>query len=439
MSLVEKKLGSAILSLIRRRRNQATKEAGSASVRPAGSVKLREVGFSDFTEVAELKRRWNLAEDSYENWQRLWRDNPALAAGPLHPMGWVLEVQGKVVGYLGNIIQLYRYKDRILRSATGHAFVVEQLYRGSGLSLVAAYFRQKNIDLYISTGAIQPVGNIGKAFKSEPLTQKEYQTVLFWVLRPYAFTRSVMNKLSLGAAFSSVAGGLASLMLTADKTVSRRGPKSTSQRLRICHMALNDLGREFDDLWSEKLSEMPSRLFADRMPSTLRWHFETPGDRGSVRVLCCRHDGKLQGYAVVRHEATDESGMRKSIIADMLVKADDAEIVKSLLISAYHDAQQAGSHILEVVGFPSDLRKVFSEFRPYTRNYPTPIFGYKAVDPGLHEAISGGQTWYATPFDGDWSLIRPSYSEPASLAERPSSMLTPESVDASRASYRGVH
>jgi hypothetical protein len=34
--------------------------------------------FSNFGTVAELKRHWGLVEDSIEDWDRLWKWNPAL-------------------------------------------------------------------------------------------------------------------------------------------------------------------------------------------------------------------------------------------------------------------------------------------------------------------------------------------------------------------------
>jgi len=431
MTFIETKIAPAILSAIRQRRGKISgSDDGTTSkvAAPLTPAKIREVRFSDFAAVADLKRRWNLAPDSYENWQRLWRDNPALATGPEHPMGWVLEAQGKIVGYLGNIIQLYRYANNVLRSATGHAFVVEPPYRASGLSLVAAYFRQKSVDLYISTGAIQPVGSIGRAFKSESLPQQDYKTVLFWVLGPYGFTKSIMAKLDLGRIFSLVGGAVASVLVAADKVISRRTPRQSIRTVVINEIDVGEIGDEFQDLWNSKMTESPTRLFAERDPSTLRWHFEIPGDKGCACVLCGYKDGRLHGYAVVRDEARDEVGLKKSIIADILVKNQDSETVKALLIAAHRHAERVGSHILELVGFPREIRKICFELHPYTRMYPTPIFGYKAVDTKLHETISHGETWYASPFDGDWSLIRASYASHASLPKASESKVAPEVV-----------
>src|SRR5271165_6462576 len=132
MNSIENHIAQALLSVIRARRKSAALEAdlqarSSATIAPA---KLREARFSDFDAVAELKQRWGLNADSLENWERLWRRNPALLRSELpRPIGWVLEADGAVVGYLGNITLLYRYGDRTLTAATAHGLVVDPAYR----------------------------------------------------------------------------------------------------------------------------------------------------------------------------------------------------------------------------------------------------------------------------------------------------------------------
>jgi hypothetical protein len=409
MSVLQDKIAGAIITRIRghRRASSARENDLPPSREMLAPAKLREALFSDFEGVAQLKQRWELAADSFENWERLWRHNPALVPG--RPIGWVLEAKGRVVGYLGNISQLYRYGDMMLSSVTAHGLVVEPPYRGLGVSLVAAYFRQRSVDLFISTGAIAPVGNLGRVFKSEVLPQVDYETVLFWVLQPYPFVRAVMRKLGLNPTLSRLGGMLGSLAVATDKFLRRRWPTRSSLDLRVTEVDVGEIGEDFQELWLEKVNEMP-RLLAERSPATLRWHFEIPGDRGSVRVLRCTKNGNLVGYAVIRNEPADETGLRKSIIADMLAKKDDVAVMETLLAAAYAHAQLAGSHILEVLGFPPSIRHVWAQCRPYVRKYPTPIFSYKATDSNLHKAISGGMTWYASPFDGDLTLIRPSYS-----------------------------
>jgi hypothetical protein len=404
----EKKVTTAILSMIRARREEPfveeTDRRGNSGV-GMPSVKLREALFSDFQAVTELKQRWGLSLDTFENWERLWRHNPALQQMEFKPpIGWVLEAEGEIVGYLGNIALLYHYGGRTLTAVTSSGLVVEPAYRSVSLTLVAASYRQKSVDLYLTTTAIEETGRIARAFKSDPLPQADYETMLFWVLQPYPFSQALMKKLKTGPSVAYIGGVLTSLAVGASNIVHRRWPRGSSTSLEVKEIGVNQIGADFETLWRDKLKEAP-RLLADRSPAALRWHFEMPGDEGKACVLCCRKAGKLVGYAVIRDEPPNLSnGLRRSIAADMLAKEDDPDVLRALWAAAYEHAKRAGSHIFEVLGFPENIRRVCSQWNPYVRKYPCCPFYYKAADPALHKTLSDGLVWYASPFDGDTTL-----------------------------------
>ncbi|MFZ0320711.1 MAG: hypothetical protein WAL56_16420 [Candidatus Sulfotelmatobacter sp.] len=417
MESFEKQIAGAILNLIRSRRAASSADLSATNASgPIAPAKIREARFSDFAAVARLKQRGGLNPDSYENWQRLWQRNPALLCHEVErPIGWVLEADGALVGYLGNISLSYRYGDKTLSAVTAHGLVVDPPYRAMGLTLVAAYFRQKSVDLFISTTAIEAVGKIALAFKSSPLPQPDYDTALFWVLRPYGFARALMNKLKAGPALSQIGSMLTSLAVGADK-IRRRWPSHISSSLTISEIGLHEIGGEFQTFWTEKQKES-CRLLADRSPAALRWHFEIPGDRGSANVLCCYKGSDLVGYTVVRNDTNTENGLRTSIIADLVAKDDDSDVVQTLLGAAYQRAKKTGSHTFEVLGFPSSIRQVATAWNPYRRKYPACPFFYKAANPELHKTLSDATVWYPSPYDGDATLIRPSYATTAPRAE----------------------
>lgn len=434
MSAIEKTIGGAILKRIRARRAAASAQdvdlraRDSAAMAPA---KLREARFSDFQAVAQLKQKWGLNEESIENWERLWQRNPALMqSDPERPIGWVLEADGAVVGYLGNISLAYRYGDKTLSAATAHGLVVDPAYRALGLTLVAAYFRQKSVDLFISTSAIENVGKIALAFKSLPVPQRDYDTVLFWVLRPYGFGRALVKKLNFGPVLAQASSALIAFAVAADKIVRRRWPRlsssPSSSSFSVSEICLDEIGADFQTLWVAKQKE-GCRLLADRSPAALRWHFEIPGDRGSSRVLCCYKNSELLGYAIVRSDTKPENGLRVSLIADLVAKRDDPEVLRALWAAAYDVARQSGSHVLEVMGFPSGIRQLSAKWNPYRRKYPACPFYFKAADPALHKTLSDEAVWYASPFDGDATLVRPSYS--TSVASTHSRVARKETAD----------
>ncbi len=412
MRPIQEKIAASILRIIRARRKSASGQLNHRPSQFSGSLApaaLRDVVFSDFKAVAALKQRGGLAADSPENWQRLWQNNPALVHPGGRPMGWVLEAGGVIVGYMGNISLVCRFGDKRLTAVASHGLVVDPCYRAIGVSLVAAFFRQKSVDLFLSTSAIESVGKIALAFKSSSLPQPDYDNVLFWVLQPRSFADALMKKLTLNPLVAGVGGSLTSFAVATDNILRRRRPRRSSELLAIREISTREIGDDFESLWMEKLNEDP-RLLADRTPVTLRWHYEIPGDLGSVRVLCCYQDGKLVGYVVVRTDTDGKSGLSKSIIADLIARRDDPKVVRALFVAAYDHAKSVRSHVLEVTGFPPNIRSVCLQWNPYRRKLPACPFYYKAADPLLHQTLSKATAWYACPFDGDETLIRPSYS-----------------------------
>jgi hypothetical protein len=407
MASIEKRIISAILSKIRERHDEplvATLDVAARSTATVTPAKIREAHFSDFRAVRELKRRWGLVPDSFENWERLWLHNPALKqAQHALPIGWVLEADGKVVGYLGSIASCYRYGDRTLLAVTGHSLVVEPAHRAVSLTLNAAFYRQKFVDLYLSTTAIAIVGRIARIFKSDALPQRDYE-VLFWVLKSQPFTQEVMEKLQLGPGVARLAGAIAAFAMGTDKALRRRWPRRRESSLTVRQIGVAEIGDDFQTLWEAKLREGP-RLLADRSPDTLRWHCRTPGDEGSTGVFCCHSGKELLGYVVVRSDPATTLGLKRSFVADMIAKNDDPVTLNALCVAAYWHAKQVGSHILEILGFPPSIRAACSQSDPYLRKYPSCPFYYKASDPSLHKALAEPSLWYASPFDGDTTLM----------------------------------
>jgi hypothetical protein len=412
MGSFQEKISAAILTRIRKRRPAPIAAARSQSndVSKVPPAKLREVTFSDFDGVAKLKARSGIVADSPENWDRLWRANPALAASSTNrPIGWVLDAEGEIVGYLGNISLQCRYGDRKLSAVATHGFCADPPYRAVSFSLASAFYRQKSVDFFVSSSAIEVSGKMAMAFKCAAVPQPDYDTVLFWVLRPYSFARILVKKLDVRPVLAPIASAVVALVAATDKILRRRRPRLASTALTVSESGIDQIDGEIAALWTDKLKE-GTRFYADRAPEVLRWHFEIPGDRGRVRVLRCYENKKLQGYAVVRSDQDPRDGIRRSLIADLIARQDNPAVVRALWVAAYEHARAIGSDILEVQGFPANIREVSSAWRPYRRKYPACPYFYKATDPALHRELSDPAAWYACPFDGDATLIRPSFS-----------------------------
>jgi len=393
----------------------------SASSRPEGSVssiRLREVQFDDFAAVSSLKSRHKLKHDSLANWERLWKFNPAIEGGGRLPMGWALEGEEGIVGYIGNIPLRCFHEGKPLRVAATHGLVVQAGYRTYTSRLVSAYCRQKGVDLLLSTSAAETPAKIFEAFKAQPLPQADYRTALFWVFNARIFLKTMQKKLRVGGPLGTFGTCVGAPLVRAEQALRRRGPRPHPQRCEIRELPPSAIGDDFDAFWRKKLAHT-SRLIADRSAETLRWYFDIPGDQRRPVVLRCDYGGRMAGYAVVVTTII-EGVMKKAWLVDMLVEDEESSVPRELLIAAMEYARRTKHDVFEVIGFPRSIRRVCYEWNPYLRTHSSYVF--RATERGLHAALGSEEAWYATPYDGD-AMLMPDYSSAIPLRANSSSLV----------------
>jgi hypothetical protein len=99
------------------------------------------------------------------------------------------------------------------------------------------------------------------------------------------------------------------------------------------------------------------------------------------------------------------TGLHRCRLVDMLIDGEAPVVAENLLAAAYSDAQASGADVFEVLGFPRSLRAILLRWKPYSRKYPACPFFYETKDHTLGQMLRAEGTWYATPFDGDTTLI----------------------------------
>ena len=370
-----------------------------------GGPILRETVFEDVEGVRELKRAVGFSGDLPEDWDWLWRNNPAWRDSRQTPsIGWVLEADGRIVGYLGSVSTLHRYREKTLQGATASGFAVDPAFRGYTLRLVAAFFKQTGKDILLNTTAIEVAGRIFQRFKASPMPQRDYDQVLYWVLRPRAFISAGLKYMKQPPAVARAGSYLLEIPLKGYIAARKKAPQIESGKKRrpmeLRLLDVSDIGQEFDDLWARKVME-EARLMSYRTAEVLRWHFA----KVRAKVLCCHSGGVLVGYAIVTREDLCQIGLARSKIVDLFVERDDPELVSHLLHGAYDYAKGDGSHVLEVTGFPTSIRDTLRRANPHVRRLDSWPYFYTALDRDIHHELQDGQAWYACPLDGDTSLF----------------------------------
>lgn len=368
-------------------------------------IVLRESVFEDKENVQALKRSIGFGDDLLEDWDWLWRRNPVWRDAQTKPsIGWVLESEGRIVGYIGSISLKHFYREETLEVATTTGFAVDPAYRGHTLKLVAAFLNQPDKDILLNTTAIEVAGKIFQRFKASPMPQRDYDQILFWVLQPRGFINAALRYKSLHPVFARATSLLLSIPLKIYLYVKRKFPQvvapsnTSTTTLRLINVL--DIGRDFDEFWAKK-SIQEKRLISYRTSEILRWHFA----KARAKVLCCYRADELVGYAVVTQEKLEQFGIVRSKIADLFVESDSPDLVNQLLKGIYDYSKETGSHLLEVLGFPASIRDILLQSNPHSRALQSWPYFYFSSRSEFHDNLSNEEVWFACAFDGDTSLF----------------------------------
>src|SRR5579872_6394549 len=174
---------------------QSLTQSAPAST-PPKALKLREAGFEDYSGVCALESKFHLVSKSYEDWKHLWVDNPACRGiKDRFPIGWVLQNEGgAIAGYLGNIPLSYEFEGRKLLAATTRSWVVDTAYRTHSLLLLATYFKQPNVNLFMNTTVNANAAAAYSTFQGVRVPVGAWDRSFFWITAHRGFTESFLRK-----------------------------------------------------------------------------------------------------------------------------------------------------------------------------------------------------------------------------------------------------
>jgi hypothetical protein len=360
---------------------------------------LRLATPEDGLEATELLRRLGLVMPVgpvaiAAHWNRLWGDNPALRHDSTDPLpGWVLEAEGRMVGFFANYAQTYWQGERRLSVAIASQWGVEKAHRAATALLSDAYFAQPHADMILVTTGIKATGRLFDRYGGVAVPQPGLDRMALWVVGTGGFLAAMLRKTGKPGA------GLAQFAGVAAAPLARwRWPPKPRQPVTITEDGAFD--PRFDALFAAKRREQPERLFADRTAAALAWHVRPHAARLGLRVLTVGSNCSLSGYAVMVRDDAPAIGLIRWRIADLLVREDDPRLIGDLLGAAVRVAAANGAHAVEIGGMAEPVQQVVAGLRPLTRALPTwPCFFR------MNNGQTPPQAWYLSGYDGDTVLF----------------------------------
>lgn len=372
----------------------------STEPRPRKSVpKIREATFADYEGISRLESEYGLFPKSCENWKHLWINNPIFHEFRHWPIGWVCENEDKeIVGSIGNIPLAYEFEGQPIVTATSRGFVVDSGYGPYSLSLLAQFFDQRNIDLFLNTSVNDKASRLQELFRASPVPAGTWNQSAFWVTNYPRFSRSVLANRSVQGSFSyPLSAGLFCWDKLREKGFRKR---RHDLQTKVC----TKFDAEFDAFWETTRRSARPRLAAIRNRANLDWHFGPALARQHAFAITVHDQGSLSAYAMFVRQDNEEIGLRRMCLIDFQALENRTDLLKSILSFALQKCQQEDIDMLETTGFASDKRRAIDSMGPHYRSLSAWRYFYKANGPSLAAALALPDSWDPTCFDGDCTL-----------------------------------
>ena len=358
-------------------------------------LRVRTASFDDAGAICQLNGRNGMGNLDPALWRELWEAYPFESEYPDAPIGWVLETEeGAIVGKLDNIHMLYELAGRRIKGAIASEWAVDEEYRGKSLQslqLMTAFFRQKDIELWMNASANPTAAKVMTALKIGRIPIPDYGSPCFWAVHPGAFAKAALVRRSIPGA-SLLAWPLGMALWARDVCLSSGRGRATSDVRR-----LEQFDERFDEFW-RGISASSTRLRAVRTRAVLEWRFRLELRSKRAVIVTAERAGKLLGYAILLRRDGSDLGMDLYDVADLQVEGDDASVIHDLLVGSIKIAREKGADAVKFVSGTPVKRAPAVALRPYT--YEMPFWQqYFKASAALAPELATADAWDFSLFD----------------------------------------
>jgi hypothetical protein len=306
-------------------------------------ARLRPLDPDDHGAVQALFARHGWPQRSLAGWH--W----ALWESPTHrelkaAAGWVLDCDGKVVGFLGNLPQAYHHQGQRIWGATCTAYLVEAEFRPYAVQLMRAFAAQPGVHFVHSATANAASAPVYRLYKFKPWPAPGVTTALRWVANDTELARYGLQQLTrrwpgpaTGGALRRWVGQVATasgpVLSLARRVVGWAHPPSTNFDGSVQLLSAQDLsaspatpgpptnghGAGFWTGWDAwaLTATAPQELVLDRSEATLRWRLADPDLQPDLALLrLSDRRGHMLGMCLLRDAACNPWAAPKAELVD---------------------------------------------------------------------------------------------------------------------------
>src|SRR5215469_14866695 len=160
------------------------------------AVRVREASLSDYQPIVALTARNGPEVRAQEAWEHLWISNPVYKKFPNWAIGWVMEQDGEIVGFLGNIPISYSFKGREIVSACTFSMSVDLPFRGHARLLINQLLRwaKANLEFHFCTTANEHSGPLSDRLKIPRVPVGDWSKSAFWIANYHEFLEAALER-----------------------------------------------------------------------------------------------------------------------------------------------------------------------------------------------------------------------------------------------------
>jgi hypothetical protein len=361
---------------------------------------IREATFEDYPQIAALSSRYlPSTPNTFEEWQHLWSNNPVYdALKGKWPIGWVLESENQVLGYIGNIPFQFELHNRKILAAVGCAYVVDQRCRAYAMLVADHFFNQKGAELVLSTSTNPESYEVFRMLEAVRVPVGAWDRTGMWITDYPGFAAGWMKRKGWPWAWP-LNHLLGSAMFFREKV--DRSLAEHPQPMEVTSCSGFDEG--FDVFWQELKSQNPDKLLALRDRESLTWHFKRALLGNKLWIATVTKDSRLISYGVLIRKERQSTGTARMLFVDFQAIEDPVTSFASVLTWALRRCRQEGIQTLENIGLHLGTQDI-GHFAPYIRQRPAWSYLYKSHNPSLTKTLADPEVWAPSSFDSDTTM-----------------------------------
>lgn len=373
----------------------------------AGSTgQVRPARPDDHAEIQRLMRQAHWPVRSRAGWDWAFQDNPARHAlaetlGEEPAIGWVIETDHGLAGYLGNIPQRYWHAGRWLSTATCTSYYVREDQRALSVNLMRAYFLQPGIVAAYTTTANEHSAGVYRLYKAREMADPGYGLTQFWVADDRVLLGSLLTRRGLPGA--RLLAGLTAPLCALGRRLTGAGcvPRQRFEG-EVRQETPTDIGPDHQRFW-ELLAARPG-IWLDRRPDSLRWRLADPDNREHLFQFAARDRQGLAGYALGIRYTRKAGLLPRAYLLDLELRPDaPPDTAAALLRAVIRHAARLGLAEVEAQGFSAAHPLLTLPLGGYRRPVSRGGGHYlRYLDRGLARALGDDAPWRMTGVDGDF-------------------------------------